>query len=206
MVGIHPIRIGYICLFCILFGFFGNNAWAEDDLYVPRSYLEVVPEMRLITFERDNQHSVQTLDMVVNFGLDWKRWRYVSIHGWLQAGFIVGLDEKFEYRFMNRQLHSWLLALLGLQAVVDIHPANRIVALNFALRSDTAITQGRVGIFTVETGVGITARPVVRTGNYYCKTLSFGIMTWIPLLDKFETVFGLERKWFYLSLMAGFEF
>ena len=162
--------------------------------------------MRLIAFEKDNLKSVQTFEMVVNFGLDWKRWRYVSIHGWLHAGFNVGLDEKFEYRFMNRKLHSQILALLGLQVVVDIHPTNRIMAINLALRSDTAITQGRVGIFTAETGLGISTRPFVRTGNYRLKTLSFGIMTWIPLLDNFETVLGLERKWFYLSLMTGFEF
>ena len=206
MLSIHSVRNGAFCLFCLLSCFWCVNAQADEALYVPRSYLELTPEIRLIAFQTNDNRTVQTSEMVIHFGLDWQRWRYVSIHGWLHAGCSLSLYDPYEYRYLNRQSHSQALALLGLQAIVDIHPQNRVVALNLALRADTAMVQGRVGIFTVETGFGVVARPFVHPRQYRLKTLSFGVMTWIPLLDDFETVFSLERKRFYLSLMAGFEF
>ena len=187
-------------------GFCLHNAHAEDDLYLPRSYLEIIPELRLVPFNNDTGKKVQTLEFTINAGLDWQRWRYVSIHALIQAGCIIGIDDSFHSYTLNKNVSQRALPIIGLHAIVDIHPKNRIVALNLAIRASSAMTFKHVGIFTCETGLGLSARPFLKPKPEPLKTISFGIMTWFPVWDDYHSVFALDRNWFNISLQTAFEF
>ena len=168
-------------------------ARADDTWAWHRSMLVVNPEMRMNQYDDASERTKHDLAFVLNVGLDWPGFRFVSLQALGGVGFVCGFEEAFSYRHHNQKVFSRFLGIVSLKGIAELHTPDRLISLLAAIHGQMAFDNRRGGIFTLEAGTGVSVRPF-DARNALLRSVAFRGMVWFRLTDDFEKVFDLQRQ------------
>ena len=114
------------------------------------------------------------------------------IHDW-----ILLLNDRFEVQFSDKELHFWVIGLLGLGIFLLVHPLFRKLAEKNRIRSISWIYTFTIIVvvtFAIEIGQYVTG-----TGQMEFADIASGLLGFFAIFAIYAAIYGIKRLFLRLK-------
>lgn len=105
--------------------------------------------------------------------------------------FILGINDRYEYQFTDKELHFLVIGLLGIALIFAIYPIFKLLAKGDHIMTITAIyvfTLIVVITFAIEIGQKVT-----NTGNMEFSDILFGVTGFVTMYICISIIIGILK-------------